>query len=228
MYWALFGLLIAICIYIMMTYRATPVQIEEYKGEAPISLLKANQIADAKMIYVDLSAQFSVMNAADFILENGGSCGEIEGYNLWNNQGGSCISADSVKEKFIEKIKENMADYVKGIEYDVLFNGAKVIGTTDDDIVAKFFIGPLPKGECHVKPNFAVDFGYDIDKYDNMIIQANNLVIECMDGADILKCAEENKPNWNVVDVGEERMLGFEAEGYRFALYFPFSADIIL
>ncbi|MBW2993440.1 hypothetical protein KY317_02605 [Candidatus Woesearchaeota archaeon] len=232
MYWALFGLLIAICIYIIMTYRATPAQIEEYKGEAPISLIKANQIADAKMIYIDLSSEFSVRNAAEFILENGGSCGDINGYNIWNNREGSCISADSLKKKFIERIKINMAEYLKEtrlkIEYDVSFDETRVIGTTEEEIITKFFIGPLPKGETHTKPNFAVDFGYDVEEYNNMILQANNLIIKCKPEVDVLKCARESKPNWNVSDIGEERIFGFEAESYKFALYFPFSVDIIL
>jgi len=243
-------------------------------GVRAFNILDTYQWGEKFLIYVDQAAKYSAFNAVYGIADNGGfigdsECGRYIEYNLLSNADGrECVP--DYEANLEKQVLENLNKYLdiypvseegqysfkikikkEKIEYDLLFNGENLIGTTMDEVTIEIYGKPKEGvmniiGTYDVNPSFNVDVGYDIRDYDLLISQAST-IYGCRtekEMAGLIECVKKNKPdNWQLREdlIKDERVFAFDVNSsyklikydetdrlaylrpvvYKFAIYFP-------
>ena len=160
-YWTVvFGILVALTVYLLLTPRV--VETKGYKGEIPVSLVKASQIAETKMIYFDLAAKYSAEKAVLALAEMGGfyymsPCGAVKEHNLWNNETATCIYP---KDKIIEEAQKNFFLFVKDNMRD--YSAKALFKNTREDLTKE--------SEIYMDYNGKNEIDYDLSIKDTTLI----------------------------------------------------------
>jgi len=238
-YGLIFGLLLAIATFYMAYY--LKILPKDYLGENSLIILKAGSEAEKTSLYIRLSAQYASEDSIIQLAEKGGfdsaKCGENKGYNLMNNDLGSCFPdyESNLKSIFARNLDLYLSKYPKDIprEYEIelkdstKFNGKAIstINIKGKNLTSK----QEPLMEYKIIPYFSSEVDFDLNIFEGIKTKAAALISLCEKEAELEKCISQNS-NWNIVEV-DSRTVNFDIDSQKkvngqkivikIALYFP-------
>jgi hypothetical protein len=177
-------------------------QFERTLGQTQLDLIDIYQKSEKDLFYVDQAAKYASYESIFALAENGGftlfgsKCGKYLDYNLWNKNE-YCFP--DYTNNFKAYFSTNFNPYLSSndlslINYDILLQKDKIIGTAADNFVYTF-----KDGNYSIKPSFSLNIGYDIDYYVQLRNDAEKLVEKCKRNVNITQCISDNKPNsWRI------------------------------
>jgi len=238
-------------------------EIERFIGEPQLGLIKISQEAQKYLFYIDQATKISADQAMLDLTKKGGfalksPCGEYKEYPLWTTLEEKCYP-DYMTE-FKALLNTNINNYLKKlpsgetinkqekvsfypivpeIDYEFFIKENQIIGIADQEIKITMFFENPKTGEYSVKPSFNIKTKFNLNDFQTLKEQAEELIGKCAGNPDKLQCVKENKPeNWGYTQEtpfetedtnpfrfssrSETPISGYELTPiYRFALTIP-------
>lgn len=178
-------------------------------GASATGVYKAFQEAEKVLLFVDMSALFSVNKAVYKLGEKGGfkeeNCGIYDEYYLWNKINNPKELCDkNIIDGFAWQVNKEMNSYLKdygGIpqdNYDFFISGDEVYGFATENInfdiwlpknivkydifgisIFEYPIGSASLGRYSAKPSFNVKLKNNFDEYKILEENAEKIIAEC-------------------------------------------------
>jgi len=200
-YLVMFGFIIALTYYFVVSLYAIPAQQDGFSGEFQLEFLEEAAKIEGKKYFVEQAARESAHEAAFDLAALGGflglnpECGFLIDYNYWNNGSDFCWPdyENNFKRKFGNVFLENVN--LTGIGYDFFVLDSRVAGAADGVLVEEIYFNGEKIGEYAFRPSFEVETDYNLSEFKIVVEQARELVLGCADEGE--ECVDQKISEFN-------------------------------
>jgi hypothetical protein len=199
------------------------VQFPSGIGGRQVEIIKTYQESDKILLYVDQAAKFSVDQSVYNLGLQGGHyskpvCGENSGYFIWQKSTTDCypnaietfgILINKEMDKHLNNYPPQTGLTIPKDNYEFTIHNDKVIGIALENVILTIFDSKFTsRGLYYMKPSFVVDFVFDIDQYEDIIIQTKVIFGDCESEPDKKQCVDNilltsTYSNWQSTNSGD-------------------------
>ncbi len=213
-YLVIFGFFMAMSYYFVVYLYAIPAKQTGFPGEVQLNFLEESAKAQGKLFFVEQAAKESAQDSALSLARRGGfsgsadilECGFHVQYNFWNK--GEKWCKPNYKENFVNLLNKEFSELTKNlttyeINYDYFVKDTTIVGVADETLYHNIY-GPKSGdlvtgliGSYEFRPSFNIDVDYNVEEYEKLFNQAQELVTACRGKND--SCIAEKFKKFNVM-----------------------------
>ena len=202
LHWAMAGILLVLAGFALISFDAE--DQAGLKADLAYTYLEGYSFATEK--HLDFRSGIIRDEALDLVLELasvGGTyqdtCGDFEGFNLWNE--GSTLCLSSAGEIFLNEVKKTSEDrfakkQISASSYTYSLEGEHLI--LKSNVPFRTEVG---NSYYEIPNHFAIDLEYSFDEYTIVENEAKLLLAKCSNRLDLRHCLDEEKDDrWEYAD----------------------------
>ena len=192
MHWVLLGFIIALGILFSSNSKLLAV---EQRGGWQLDFLEGAYLpAEKSLMENDFVARKEVQETIiELALEGGfteekkSACGQVLGYNLWNNPGAWCYPSVQLNSNLEYLMLKKLAKHFPEKKFSEISYGEKVVyGKGEKKTISS------GNDKYIYDDSFTVSLDYSFSEYDKITIEAQKLVFSCNNATNLKNCLDQN------------------------------------
>ncbi|MBW2996281.1 hypothetical protein KY332_03200 [Candidatus Woesearchaeota archaeon] len=223
LFFVLFGIFAGITAFFISSFNTiSPQGAADFVGQRQLYTIQASKDAQKYLLFIDQAAELSAEKAVQDFTDGGyalaSPCKTYKGYQLWTSTYKKCFPFD-YKTQFkalfskyfneylpdlkdlqitqtisIEYLAHSLSPQIPSIKYDFFVKENQITGIADSEIKIDMIEIDKSIGTYYIRPSFNIQTDHNIDRFEEIIIQAQTLVTKCKASIDLKACLGLHTP----------------------------------